>query len=78
MKIIKIEKSDRIYSVTFKPNKLQALFGATIHTEKYKDTLETYKLTGHVYIDQEGRELGCTFGYGSDIREAIDRWRRKF
>lgn len=47
--------------------------------KKYKDTFRVYTFGGgNIYIDQKGRELGNAIGYGSSVRESIDRWRRRF
>lgn len=79
MKITKIENEGRVYSITFKPNWVEALLGIKEKIKKYKDTGATYSFGGgNVYVDQKGRELGNTIGYGSEIREAIDRHRRSF
>lgn len=79
MKIIKIEKEINIYSVTREPNFIERLFGVKQRVDKYKSTGDTYSFGGgRVYIDQKGRRLGNTLGYGSSTREAIDCWRRSF
>lgn len=79
MRITDITNEGRIYSVTFKPNWFEKLLGYTEKTKKYKDTFSTYSFGGGcVYVDQEGNELGNNFGYGVDIRKAIDKHRRKF
>lgn len=65
MKIIKIEESVNpmspfnVFSVMFKPNWLERVFGAITHTKQYKDTGEKYLIGGgHVYITKDGEELG--------------------
>ena len=79
MKITKIEKEGRIYSVTFKPYWLESIFGVKEQVKKYKDTGSNYTFGGgNIYVDQKGRDLGNQFGYGSYIRETIDRYRRRF
>lgn len=80
MKITNIEKEGSdVYVVTFTPNWLEKLFGYTEKTKLYKDTYDEYAFGGgHVYVDREGNKLGNTMGYGSDIRKAIDKWRRKW
>lgn len=79
MKITKIEQEGNIYTVTFTPNWWERLFGYKEKSNKYKDTYLTYTYGGgHVYVNQEGKELSNTHGYGSDIRRAIDNWRRRF
>ena len=79
MKITKIENEGDIYSVTRMPNFIERLFGVKERIDKYKSTGGTYALGGgRTYIDQKGRELGISLGYGSDTREAIDCWRRSF
>lgn len=79
MKISKIENEGCIYTVTFKPNWLESLFGFKEKTEKFKDTHSTYTFgSGHVYVDRNGNTLGNHFGYKSSVREAIDKWRRKW
>lgn len=79
MKIVNIEKDGIIYTVTFKPNWLEYIFGIKNKIKKYKDTGRIYSFGGgHVYVDQEGRELGNEFGYGCNIRYKIDMWRNRF
>ena len=79
MKITKIENEGNIYLVTREPNFIERLFGIKKRVDKYKSTGGSYTFGGgRVYVDQKGRELGNTLGYGSDTREAIDCWRRSF
>lgn len=79
MKIVKIENDKDIYSVTFKPNWLESLFGIKENIKKYKDTGYVYIFgNGRVYVDQKGRELGNNLGYGCDTRKSIDRHRNSF
>lgn len=79
MIISKIEKEGNIYLVTREPNFIERVFGVKPRVDKYKDTGNTYTFGGgHVYVDQKGNELGNGLGYGSDTREVIDCWRRRF
>jgi len=79
MKITNIERDGNIYTLTFEPNFIERLFNIKKKIKRYKDTLSTYTFGGgHVYVDEDGRDLGNNFGYGSNIREKIDRWRNKF
>ena len=79
MKIIKIESSGDIYKVTKTPNFIERLLGKKERVDKYRATGRTYSCGGgYVYVDQTGKQLGNIDGWGSDIREAIDRWRNSF
>lgn len=79
MKITNIDRdkeNHNIYLVTKTPNAIERLFGYTERIEKFKDTHSTYTFGGgHVYKNQKGEKLGNHWGWGSDIREAIDQWR---
>jgi len=75
MKIIKIEEQEWIYTVTFKPNFIERLFGVKEKSKKYKQTGSQYDFGGgNVYVDEKGRKLGN----GNWIGESIDNWKHKF
>ena len=79
MKIVNIELIQGIYHVARKPNRLQKFFNIKSRVDRYKDTGYTYAFGGGtIYRDQKGVDLGNIIGYGSNTREAIDRWRRSF
>ena len=79
MKIVRISRKENIYFVIRRPNLLERLFGKEQTTTKYKDIGRTFINSGATcYVDQTGRSLGNNFGWGSDTREAIDRWRKSF
>jgi hypothetical protein len=83
MKIIKIEIVEpeidnkyKIYSVTFKPNKIESFFGYKEKTCKYKET--EYEFIGgsggNVYINQDGEKLSRY----DIIGKSLDNFKRKF
>lgn len=79
MNISKIEEKKGVYIVTREPSFIERFFGVKKRVDKYKNTGHHYTFGGgSIYVDQEGRELGNSLGYGSSTREAIDCWRRSF
>jgi hypothetical protein len=75
MKISKIEAEGRIYTVTFKPNCIEKLFGVKEKQKRYKDTYSTFTFGGgNVYVNEKGEQLNN----GNWVSEAIDAWRRRF
>ena len=75
MKLVNIEKINKVYHVTLKPNFIGRIFGKTEKVIKLKDYGTKYSCGGQtVYINQEGKKIG---NY-SPIAEAVDNWRRKF
>lgn len=76
MKIVEIRESDdSIYTVRFKPNWFERIFGGIEYEEQYKYTGEIYTNGGgRVYIRKDGSSLGN----GNTIGEAIDNFKRKW
>ena len=75
MKIIKITSKEGVYSVTFKPNFFERLFGREECTKEYKKTGHAFAISGgNVYADRTGKELSPF----SNIGEAIDNFNRAF
>lgn len=76
MKIVEIRESDdSIYTVRFKPNWFERIFGIVEHEEQYKSTNQIYANTGvGVYLRKDGRELSIF----NPIGKAIDNFKRKW
>jgi len=73
MKIKEIKGGAMCYTVTFKPNWLEKLFGVKEKTEKFKQTNADYLFGGGaVYVRRDGSELGN----GHWVGKAIDKFRK--
>jgi hypothetical protein len=76
MKIKSVKREEdkyHIYIVEWEPNWLEKLFGKKPVIEQWKDTGSTYMFGGSSeYIDRDGDSCGN----GSEVGEAIDRFRR--
>ena len=76
MKIIDIERTNDIFTVTTRPNLIFRFFGETDKIKHYKDIKEKYKHhnNANVYVNQKGEIMG----WSNEITIALDNWRRKF
>ena len=73
MKILKIEKIDGIYNVTFQKRTL--FKGIKKFTEQFKSGMQTYMFASSgLYIRPDGTQLKN----GHWIARAIDKWERSF